>query len=390
MKRLPEIGLKTYYNKKGLQLLLLFAYNDVFIDLVKNELQAKWSQSLRTWYVPFSEENLQKVSVVFDKKATLIEINLHTPKHFRRVKTRLSEKRMLFLKKYTLYLRGKRYSKSTIETYTSFIANFLRYVHNIPLQNITNKEVERFIETDFINKNYSISTQRQFISAIKLLVKFYPHMQIDEINLERPKKEKKLPNVLSKEEVMSIIRCTKNLKHKVVVALIYSSGLRISELINLEVSHIDFKRSQLIIKSGKGRKDRYVILAKSMYPLLQLYLESYQPQKYFVEGANGQYSSSSVRKFLAKSCIAAKVYKNVTPHTLRHSYATHLLENGTGIRYIQELLGHAKPETTMIYTHVAKKDLLAIESPLDSILKTLQSTKTTNKTSLYPDNLNSF
>ena len=230
--------------------------------------------------------------------------------------------------------------------------------------------LELFIETVFIKRKYSISTQRQFISAVKQFIIFYPETQISNLALTRPKKSKNLPNILSPEELISIIQHTKNLKHRAVLALLYSTGLRISELIKLRLSDFNLNRRQLHIRSGKGRKYRYVSLADSFMPLLQNYISTYQPKHYFVEGTNGgMYSASSVRKFLYKSCKAAGIQCKVTPHTLRHSYATHLLENGVGLRHIQELLGHAKPETTMIYTHVARKDLLDISSPLDMAIK---------------------
>lgn len=224
----------------------------------------------------------------------------------------------------------------------------------------------------FIKRNYSISTQRQFISAVKQFIIFYPNTGISNLALTRPKKSKILATVLSQEEMISIIQHTKNLKHRAILALIYSAGLRISELLNLKLAHIQIQRKQLLIKSAKGRKDRYVILADSFMPLLQNYLMTYQPEIYFVEGTKGKpYSASSVRKFLFRSCKAATIHRTVTPHTLRHSYATHLLESGVGLRHIQELLGHSRPETTMIYTHVARKDLLVIQSPLDSAIKQL-------------------
>jgi integrase/recombinase XerD len=178
--------------------------------------------------------------------------------------------------------------------------------------------------------------------------------------------------VLSNEEIINLLRCTKNLKHRAIIAMIYSAGLRIGELINLQLAHIDIQRRQIIVKNSKGRKDRNVILAKSCISLMLNYLNTYEPKKYFAEGKPlEQYSQESIRAFLKRSCKAANITKKVTPHTLRHSYATHLLENGIDLRYIQELLGHAKPETTMIYTHVSKKDLLRIESPLDVAVKKL-------------------
>jgi site-specific recombinase XerD len=209
---------------------------------------------------------------------------------------------------------------------------------------------------------------------LKIFIIFYPHTKINDLVLERPKRSRKLPSVLSQEEVLSIIQSTRNLKHRAILALIYSCGLRISELINLKLTDFHLERKQLIVKNGKGRKDRYVSLADSFLPLLSNYYHSYKPAIYFVEGQNGgTYSAESVRQFLKKSCLKAQIKKNVTPHTLRHSYATHLLENGVDIRYIQSLLGHAKPETTMIYTHVKRKDLMAIQNPLDVALQKINN-----------------
>jgi site-specific recombinase XerD len=154
--------------------------------------------------------------------------------------------------------------------------------------------------------------------------------------------------------------------------LLYSAGLRISELINLRLIDFEIQRKQIHIKSGKGRRDRYVMIADTFIPLLKNYIATYQPKLYCIENPNGgKYSDSSIRKMLHHSCIRAGIKKHVTPHTLRHSYATHLLEQGVGIRFIQELLGHSKPETTMIYTHITRKDLLSIKSPLDTALMQL-------------------
>jgi site-specific recombinase XerD len=255
------------------------------------------------------------------------------------------------------------------------MADFIAFYNNKNTEMLTNRDVEVFFETVYIKRSYSISTQRQFISALKLFVNFYPTIKIDNLQLERPKKSKILPTVLSPEDVINLLRVTKNLKHRAILALLYSAGLRISELLQLELRHINIDRKQLVIKNSKGRKDRYVVLADSFMPLLKNYYFTYKPKRYFVEGPNEtMYSASSIRKFLAKNCKAANIHKHVTPHTLRHSYATHLLEHGINLRHIQELLGHSKPETTMIYTHVARKDLMEIKSPLDMAVLTHKKT----------------
>lgn len=221
------------------------------------------------------------------------------------------------------------------------------------------------------------------VSALKHFAFFYPECKIDPEQLTRPRKSRKLPSVLSQEEILDLLRVTKNLKHRTILALIYSAGLRIGEAIDLELNCFDIDRRQLLIKNGKGRKDRIVILADSFLPLLNNYILSYQPNVFFIENPKGgKYNPNSIRSFLKRSCKLARITKPVSPHTLRHSYATHLLENGADIRYIQVLLGHSKPETTMLYTHVAQRDLQAIRSPLDTALIAMSSRDNKDKNML--------
>lgn len=376
MEKLPKIFLEQKTHRKENQLLIQFSYHKKLIALVRSIKGSYWSKSLNTWYIKYSQENLQTILTVF-KDITIVDTSkLHKKELFTR---NLTKDQKNLLNNFYLFLKGKRYSQSTIKTYTFFIADFINFYRKTPLNNLTNRAVELFIENVFITRNYSISTQRQFISALKIFIVFYPHTEINDLVLERPKKSRKLPSVLSQEEVLKIISSTQNLKHRAILVLIYSCGLRISELVNLELTDFHIQRKQLVIKNGKGRKDRYVSLADSFIPLLSNYYHSYKPKFYFVEGQKGgKYSTESVRQFLKKSCVKANIKKTVTPHTLRHSYATHLLENGVDIRYIQSLLGHAKPEITMIYTHVRRKDLMEIQNPLDIALQKLKKEDKTN------------
>ncbi len=371
------ITLKPKYHNKAEQILICFDYNQAVIQLVRTIPGRKWSASLQKWYVIRSSENLQNIRKKFHaytiddsilKKSAPIKVFHNT--------SQLTTEQKAILNGFYKYLRGKRYSQSTIDTYTFLTADFIAYHHKELVDSLNNRHAELYIEDIYIRRQYSISKQRQFISALKIFKNYYPTISLEELLLVRPKRDKKLPTVLSLEEVIQIISVTKNLKHRAIIAIIYSCGLRISELINLELSHIDIARKQITIRNAKGRKDRYVIIAESFLPLLRNYLSTYRPKRYFAEGQNhGKYSSESVRAFLKKTCNLAQIKKRVTPHTLRHSYATHLLEQGTDIRYIQALLGHAKPETTMIYTHVAKKDLLAISSPLDHAVKQIMDAR---------------
>ncbi|MGJ8745812.1 tyrosine-type recombinase/integrase [Polaribacter sp.] len=369
MNALPTILLEQKNHRNAPQLLVKFHYNNSLIKLIRKIPSATWSRTLRSWYVKYSEENVALVLKTFKNITSVDASKLSKKKLFKR---NLTEDQKKLLNTFFLYLRGKRFSESTIQTYIFFVADFVNFNTNTPLEKLTNRNVELFIEKVFIERNYSISSQRQFISALKVFTVFYPHTQINDLQLERPKKSRKLPSILSQEEVLEIIRCTQNIKHRAILALLYSCGLRIGELINLELKDFHIQRKQLVVKNGKGRKDRYISLADSFLPLLSTYYYAYKPKTFFVEGQKGgKYSSESVRQFLRRSCAKARIRKTVTPHTLRHSYATHLLENGVDIRYIQSLLGHAKPETTMIYTHIRRKDLMEIQNPLDIAIQKL-------------------
>jgi site-specific recombinase XerD len=278
----------------------------------------------------------------------------------------------VLMTRYIQFLRGKRLSESTVQTYGYFVLRFLDFAKDISRELWENDTLRLYLEGVITKEGYSISSHRQCIGGLKYLTDLCGMANFDASMIKRPKKSKYLPSVLSKEEIIDIIRATRNLKHRAIIGLIYSSGMRIGELLHLELRDLDMDRSQIFIRQGKGRKDRTVVMAEVIKPILMNYIDTYRPLKYFVEGKAGEvYSDSSIRAFLRLSCKAAGVKKVVTPHTLRHSYATHMMENGVDLRYIQELLGHAKPETTMIYTHVAQKDLLKVRSPLDVTVESI-------------------
>ena len=187
--------------------------------------------------------------------------------------------------------------------------------------------------------------------------------------IERPRSEHKLPNVLSKEEIATILTASKNVKHKTMLSLIYACGLRRSELLNLVPTDVDSKRHILIIRNAKGKKDRIVPISDKLIEMLRAYYIMYKPKKWLFEGQNvhEQYSETSLQKVLKMAVETALINKPVTLHWLRHSYATHLLESGVDLRYIQELLGHNSSKTTEIYTHVTEKSLQKIKSPFDDL-----------------------
>ncbi len=361
---MEQVRLFPFKHKENLQMGIAFKYNEALKAHLKMIPEVTWTKTHSCYYVPLTQES--KAKVYRHLKNFGCEIDYSALQKYT-----LDPQAEKDLNEFISYLEGKRYSKSTISTYASFIYKLLKFQKK-PISEYTNRDLELFIENKIAKQDYSISTHRQCISALKQFEMLHKLEALNVDEISRPNKSKYLPIVLSKEEVIDIFRATRNLKHRTLLILIYSSGLRIGEALSLKLQDIDVDRRQIYVRNGKGRKDRHVVMAESFIPLLYNYLTTYKPEDLFIEGKDGnEYSASSVRSVLKLSCSRAKIKKHVTPHTLRHSYATHMLENGIDLRHIQALLGHSRPETTMIYTHVTQHDLLKIKSPLDVTLKQL-------------------
>ena len=376
---MKTVTLSPLLHRNEWQIGIKFSYDHEIKALLKKLGEVKWSRTHSCFYINFSQENRQ---LLYTKlRAANIYVDYRELQNFRLPKKEVklpqsspnfSRDQKKVLHEYVAYLRGQRLSESSVRTYYNFVLKFIDFIGSRQVSELKNRDIELFVEQRIAAENYAISTHRQCISAIKHFLQLYDSANIELSEIKRPSKSRYLPTVLSNEEVINLLRATRNLKHRAILAMIYSGGLRIGELLDLRLWHIDIPRRQILVKNSKGRKDRVVVLAESLLPLLRNYLTTYTPREYFAEGLyGGPYSPQSVRTFLADSCRRAGIKKKVTPHTLRHSYATHMLENGIDIRYIQELLGHSKPETTMIYTHVSRKDLMKIESPLDVMVKEL-------------------
>ncbi|WP_238769900.1 tyrosine-type recombinase/integrase [Maribellus maritimus] len=272
-------------------------------------------------------------------------------------------------KGYREILKQKRYSENTIRSYTAYFKDFVHYFRDSELNEITQEQINYYILELVQNHQISASQQNQRINAIKF---YYEKVQRGDrrlYSIERPRKSKRLPKVLSKEEIQQIIMQCNNLKHKCILSLIYSAGLRRSELLSIKLTDIHSDRGMIRIEAAKGQKDRYSLLSVSLLKLLRIYYKQYRPKYWLFEGpVRGEaYSSSSISKILTEATYKAGIRKRVTPHMLRHSFATHLLEQGTDLRYIQELLGHGSSKTTEIYTHVSKRYMEKIKNPLDDI-----------------------
>ena len=267
------------------------------------------------------------------------------------------------------YMNYRRYSENTIKTYSDALEVFFRFFQNKNLESLTIEDIIQFNNDYILRKNLSSSYQNQVINAVKLFYRnrFNKTMEVDFI--QRPRREKRLPNVLSKKEVKSILETPTNLKHRAMLSLIYACGLRRSELLNLTLTDIQSNRNLLFIRQSKGKKDRVVPIGNKLIEMLRDYYKSFKPKTWLFEGQfpSTKYSEKSLENVLKQSLTKTKISKKVSLHWLRHSYATHLLENGTDLRYIQELLGHSSSRTTEIYTHVSTLNLQQIRSPFDDL-----------------------
>lgn len=282
---------------------------------------------------------------------------------------RLVQDYQLALSQLCTQLRVYRYSASTYSVYRQMFRHFLRYTYPRPLHTITIEDITKYHCMLIETKNISRSYQNQSINAIKFYMEKVLGLERQFITLKRPKKVERVPKVLSLEEVKKIFEQTTNLKHKTILMTLYSGGLRVGELTNLRLEDIDSTHNRIWIREGKGVKDRQTVLSPLLLKLLRTYYLQYRPKHYLFESPEGgAYSAGSVRKVLHRSAKKAGILQKVVPHTLRHSFATHLLENGTNLRFIQVLLGHTSAKTTEIYTHVTTQNIADVQSPLDLMI----------------------
>lgn len=265
------------------------------------------------------------------------------------------------------WLRGCRYSDRTVKVYLDAINVFLNFFPNKEPSEISNTDLVLFNRDYILKRGYSASYQNQVINAVKLYFTKIEKKQLSVADIERPKKYRPLPKVISKQIVEKMLVSIPNFKHKTALTLVYACGLRRSEILNLKLHHLDSKRKTLTVINGKGQKDRVLPLSDKLMDMIIRYYKMYKPKMFLIEGQypGEQYSETSIENIFHK--YLGKIIKNhnFTLHCLRHSYATHLLEAGVSLRYIQELLGHKSSKTTEIYTWVSMTGLQKIKNPAD-------------------------
>ena len=349
---------------------LAFQYDPVMVTFIKQQPLYSFVPETKSWTLPHTEKILTGLSsfcTIHGWKYQYLEdpgqLN-RNPKPNPSVIPKSRKCPDVYIEKMTVL----RYSPRTIQVYADCFTEFLNYYALKEPEEVTHAEVISYLLYLVEKRCIFTSYQNQAINAIKFYFEKIAGGKRETYYIERPRKEKFLPEVLSEEEVRGIIGCIVNLKHKCKIMTAYSGGLRVGELLNLRAVDIDSKRMLMKIVQGKCRKDRFTLLSVKLLDLLRKYFQQYHPKDYLFEGVSGgRYSGRSIQNVLKRACEAARITKHVTMHTLRHSFATHLLEHNTDIRYIQELLGHTNPRTTQIYTHITTKGLDQLKSPLDNL-----------------------
>ncbi len=351
-----------------------FPYDSAIIKEVKAIRGRVWSVTNKCWYVPDTPKMRERfgitLNLVKDEAGKITggvdgsgyqSTNLTA---FEKLPEAIKSK----LRGFRKWMEQHRYSEQTIRNYLNHLSQFFVYLGDIDIKEVTTNDVIGFNHDVIIKQKLSISYQRVVTGAIKLFYSHFFDHKMDIDRLDRPFREKTLPMVMSKEEVQQILKCVDNIKHKTMLSTIYSCGLRRGEMLSLKIVDLDRDRNLIRIVQGKGKKDRYVPFSEKLKGMLDEYFLAYKPKTYVFEGlSSGQYSARSIAKVLEHAVAKSGVQKKVTLHTLRHSYATHTLDAGTDLRYIQEILGHSSPKTTMIYTHVSSRRIGEIRSPLDDL-----------------------
>lgn len=389
---MKQIMLQPLFHRNQECMILVYEKDYELSCVIKTIPGVRWTQTYSCWYLPLNRRAYNEAHNVLKPycviNTTVLrsyleqrEVMVLSPRKDEPVKIHastfqlilghpLSSPNLQAMKAFKQMLILKNYSSNTFRTYCNEFHLLLRVLtlKNMDAVNLTKEQVDKYQLWLIKNKKYSEAHIHSAINAIKFYLEKVLGREKEFYDLTRPKKPKLLPDVLAGEEVVSIIESITNLKHKAIIMTAYSAGLRASEIVGLRIEDIDSKRMMIHVRRAKGDKDRFVPLSEKLLVILREYFKIYRPAGYLFAGEGGEaYSIRSAEMILKKAKGLAKVKKRGSLHMLRHSYATHQLENGTDIRYIQELLGHNSIKTTLRYTHVAQNALAKIQSPLDRL-----------------------
>lgn len=314
---------------------------------------AKWSQTQKAWYLP-DVATIRKV------------LHLEEKEFGTELREQIYPNNQQAFQDFINQLKLKAYSKNTIRTYVTEFAHLLKILKNYPVENLSEERLKDYflycVKKEKIKENHLNSR----MNAVKFYFEQVLHKPKMFFDIPRPKTPKLLPKMLTKSEIKKIFENTKNTKHLLMLQLSYGMGLRVSEIVNLKIEHINSENMLVHISGAKGKKDRYTNLPESILTLLRNYYREYRPKEFLFEGQyGGAYTVRSVQNVFKQAMRKANIHKTIGIHGLRHSYATHLIENGADIRFLQELLGHNSLKTTQIYTHITDVSKSNIKSPLD-------------------------
>ncbi|MEO6168547.1 MAG: tyrosine-type recombinase/integrase [Chitinophagales bacterium] len=341
----------VFPSEKRIQLL---STNQELKGVFKQVKGSKWSESLKAWHIPHDKKLLiALLRIIYQKE------NDGSPPGFDSVPlTKLTEQMELRI-----------LSANTIRNYRNAFIQFEDYWYGRKeIENVTRQEIEEFLLYQVKSKHSGTDHVRTLINAIKFYYENVLHKQKEFYDLPRPQNLQRNPVVLSELEIERLFNAVENIKHRVILFTGYAAGLRVSEIVNLTIADIDSHRMHISVRQSKGKKDRIVMLSEKLLEVLRAYVRQYRPKNYLFEGwKGGSYSTRSVQMIFAEAKQKAGIRKKGNTHLLRHSFATHLLESGTDLRIIQELLGHSSPVTTMRYTHVSKREINKVTSPFDKL-----------------------
>ena len=352
------------------RLRLIFGFDKALLTLIKKYPYYSWDSKNKWWTIPFSEIYLNQIQSYALEQGLKVsyeeepagEMGVKRISAFDVPNYRECPEGMI------LKLKEIRYSPKTIKVYKALFEEFINFYYKYDINKIDETQIISFLRFLVIDRKVSTSYQNQSINAIKFYYEKVLGGQRKFYFVDRPKKERTLPTVLNEDEVVRLFKSVDNIKHKCMLMLAYSSGLRLGEILRLRLVDIDRERMQIRVVQSKGRKDRYAKLSAKFTKVLDQYCDKEQPKDFVFEGAKGaEYSPTSLQNIIRAAAAKAGIQKHTTMHTLRHTFATHSLENGVDLRYIQSMLGHESSKTTEIYTHITTKGFDQIKSPLDNL-----------------------
>ncbi len=389
---MKEIFVRSLFHRNHEQIGFYFEKDTSINRVIKTIPAMKWSQSNTCWYLPMDKStfknacaklgelakiNADELKSYLQKRKQVLHAEVELKKDCRAntgltkaglSKLVISFENMEAMKEMIKHLHLKAYSQNTIELYTGEMVVLLRLLAERPVNGLSVQQIQAYLLWLINKKQCSESKIHTTINALKFYFEQVLHKEKMFFEIPRPKRPIKLPTVQSQNEVKKIIHSTENVKHHTILMLAYATGMRVSEIVNVTINDIDSERMVIYVRLGKGKKDRQVMLSEKLLVQLRTYYKAYKPKKYLFEGVyGGKYSERSVQEIFAMAKQMTNNQKRGGIHSLRHSFATHLLESGTDIKVIQELLGHNDLKTTERYTHVSIRKVSNLQSPLDRL-----------------------